>query len=695
MAVQKIEYENKTYLQNDPNVPEKNKVTEDNMNEIKSKVNNNADELSAAQQNIEDLQEGQGTSSSDITSLKNRVTTLEGDNTKNKQDIANKVDKVDGKGLSTEDYTTAEKEKLAGLSNYNDTEIKQDIQDLKDDVSDIKTEQETQNDLLERTQNALINITTEKSSNINVKDSSDLNAKIGVYGISEQETREGYNLFNNTKTISNVTYNSEEDKWVFNLSNIYDHIALKDNFFENIKANTTYTMYLNILKNTANNIITFNPSNTVWSAGFNIQAGKTGVVINNIKTKEDLSTALYDLWFSHLNTITGEFEAQIMLLEGTFTLQNIPNYEKYGASPSPEFPSEIENVTGDIDITVCNKSLFNNTKTISNVTYNSEEDKWVFNLPGKYDHIASKGTFFKNIKANTNYTLYFNILKNTSSAAILFNLTNTIWNNNIQISAGQTGVVVNNIKTREDLSTALYDLWFSHSNAITGEFEAQIMICEGSETDNNYVKYQEQLITFPLSEGQKLYKGDYPGSNGIHHVRKQIELDGTENWVVDNQASPSTCLGWKILVDDYVGYEGDFAPHGDILCSHFVDRNTYNNELDGISGGWGKWIFIKMKAKDLSSPNLTGFKSFLAEQKTNGTPVTIEYPLAEEEIEPYAEEQQEAYNKLQNVLSYYNETNVFADKAQLVFKYIADTQTWVLNKLNNINQQILEIAGGN
>ena len=415
---------------------------------------------------------------------------------------------------------------------YNDEPIKQDIQDLKDDVSDIKSNQTTQNDLLERTQSALINITTEKSSNINVKDSSDLNARVNVFGISEQETREGYNLFNNTKTISNVTYNSEEDKWIFNFTGRYDHIASKGDFFEDIKANTNYTMYLNILKNTTNGIITFNSDNTIWNTSFNIQAGQTGVVINNIKTKEDLSTALYDLWFSHPNTITGEFEAQIMLLEGTYTSQNIPDYEQYGASPSPEFPSEIENVTGDIDITVCNKSLFNNTKTISNVTYNSEEDKWIFNLPNRHDHIAQKGTFFKNIKANTNYTLYFNILKNTSSAAILFNLTNTIWNNNIQISAGQTGVVVNNIKTREDLSTALYDLWFSHSNAITGEFEAQIMICEGSETDNNYVKYQEQLITFPLSEGQKLYDKDYPADDGIHHKRKQIELDGTEDWIL-------------------------------------------------------------------------------------------------------------------------------------------------------------------
>ncbi|MFK1836439.1 hypothetical protein ACIXGO_19205 [Bacteroides fragilis] len=41
--------------------------------------------------------------------------------------IDTKVDKVDGKQLSTEDYTTAEKEKLASLSNYDDTTVKGDI----------------------------------------------------------------------------------------------------------------------------------------------------------------------------------------------------------------------------------------------------------------------------------------------------------------------------------------------------------------------------------------------------------------------------------------------------------------------------------------------------------------------------------------------------------------------------------------
>lgn len=46
-----------------------------------------------------------------------------------------KVDKVTGKGLSTNDYTTAEKNKLAGLSNYNDTAVKKDISTNKNNIS--------------------------------------------------------------------------------------------------------------------------------------------------------------------------------------------------------------------------------------------------------------------------------------------------------------------------------------------------------------------------------------------------------------------------------------------------------------------------------------------------------------------------------------------------------------------------------
>lgn len=57
----------------------------------------------------------------DISQIKQQVADLE----------QNKEDKVEGKGLSTEDYTTQEKNKLASLQNYNDDEVRELISALR------------------------------------------------------------------------------------------------------------------------------------------------------------------------------------------------------------------------------------------------------------------------------------------------------------------------------------------------------------------------------------------------------------------------------------------------------------------------------------------------------------------------------------------------------------------------------------
>lgn len=56
----------------------------------------------------------------DISQIKQQIADLE----------QNKEDKVEGKGLSTEDYTTQEKNKLANLQNYNDSEVRELISAL-------------------------------------------------------------------------------------------------------------------------------------------------------------------------------------------------------------------------------------------------------------------------------------------------------------------------------------------------------------------------------------------------------------------------------------------------------------------------------------------------------------------------------------------------------------------------------------
>lgn len=53
--------------------------------------------------------------------------------------LTTKVDKVLGKGLSTNDFTSAEKTKLAGLVNYDDTAIKKQITDIETSIGGINT----------------------------------------------------------------------------------------------------------------------------------------------------------------------------------------------------------------------------------------------------------------------------------------------------------------------------------------------------------------------------------------------------------------------------------------------------------------------------------------------------------------------------------------------------------------------------
>ena len=75
--INKIQYENKVAIQNDETIPLKNKVTDEDMNEIKSVVNNNADEVESLEEqvnenteNISTLQTTSEENTSDISALK-------------------------------------------------------------------------------------------------------------------------------------------------------------------------------------------------------------------------------------------------------------------------------------------------------------------------------------------------------------------------------------------------------------------------------------------------------------------------------------------------------------------------------------------------------------------------------------------------------------------------------------------------
>lgn len=542
----KINYNNKAPFQTLEEIPDENKVNAADMNEIKTVVNNNADELDTAKENIENLESGQGTSNTEITNLKNRVSTLETDNSTNKTNISNleenKVDKVKGKGLSTEDFTTELKSKLESLENYDDTEIKEDISNLESE----QTEQDKQIDMLI---NALPSETSE-AENINIKGTIPVKFKdFKLSGNSKQETSE--------------------------------------------------TM------------------------------------------------------------------------------------------PSPEYPSEIQNVEGDVNVTVANKNLF--TGLVKGISINS--------MGELVERDTSSVSNFIKVDFDKNSRYYLSGLTNTLNSYVSFYnkdkqyLGRTAGDPHAFISFGANSfsTKVENYEDIEDKNIKFIKVSQYEIDTSTGTIDdidnLQIQLEPGT-TATNYVEHQEQLITFPLAQGQKLMLGDYLADDGIHHVRKQIELDGTENWQLryknetNSSFSCNLAKGYPIKADIQA------------LCSNYkyfgtinsVSAMAYIEEL-GFALYYNKDspsntpLYINS-----SETTLEAFKSYLAQQKQAGTPVIVEYELAEEEIEAYTPEQQEAYNQLKQLTAYEEETNVYSkNEVSPIFKVTAvkDINS-VITQLNTV-----------
>ena len=81
-----------------------------------------------------------------VTALKNNVASIDdifstlskkADTTYVDAELLKKVDKVEGKGLSTNDYTTEDKNKLSNLENYDDTELREEIDTKIGDINSI------------------------------------------------------------------------------------------------------------------------------------------------------------------------------------------------------------------------------------------------------------------------------------------------------------------------------------------------------------------------------------------------------------------------------------------------------------------------------------------------------------------------------------------------------------------------------
>lgn len=130
------------------------------------------------------------------------------------------------------------------------------------------------------------------------------------------------NLFktNNIWSQGAPTYNNTDKTFTFHRDSGVDYIIPYGKL--ELKPNTNYVMYLEIIENTMTNNFSLVNSGFLNNGNLIIYPGETGVKKFVLKTKSEAT--IYDLWF-YCNS-TGYLKTKIMLVEGT----SVSSFEPYG-----------------------------------------------------------------------------------------------------------------------------------------------------------------------------------------------------------------------------------------------------------------------------------------------------------------------------------------------------------------------------
>lgn len=330
---------------------------------------------------------------------------------------------------------------------YDDTEIKEDISDLQEEqqtqnknIENLQTNDSKQDSLISKLKSAALNAETEEAKSLHIKDANKFGS-LEVLGNHEQETREGYNLLNNileSQTINGLTVVVNKDKSVsINGTATANTNIVFDKRLINTLAAGTYTL------KDCQTYIESEENNGWWNAG-------TAAVTKTFTETPQLSTHGFYLYFSSGTTVNKTYYPA--LVKGT---EEKP-YEQYGATPSIKYPSEIKCLGS-------NKQLFDkdNANKI-NATPN-----------GLVIGASSSGakSFYLEVKPNTDYSVSrkiigqrFVVCTSTQIPATGVSLTQNVANNtgdeiNIKTGANDKYLLVyylyNNSENEEEILSSI------------------------------------------------------------------------------------------------------------------------------------------------------------------------------------------------------------------------------------------------
>lgn len=512
----------------------------------------------------------------------------------------------------------------------------------------------------------------EKQTNVTINSAEANLFDVNLFEESRQETREGYNLLNydtlTSKTINGITYTINDDKSITangtaTANSTLNLIGVGSNYPLNLEAGD---YILSGCSGGSKNTYVLEIYN-----GTSYKANLDGSTLINFS--EDTAIRVYIAIKSGVTVSNLKFYP--MLIKGT---EEKP-YEQYGTMPSPEFPRFINSLK-NINYKVTNKNKFDNREPLSNTIYKKEEDIYIFKVENIYDHLATRNTVLKEIKADTDYNIVLEILENTLTGTLSIMTINTIFENSpiAEILAKEKGKKIFTMHTRKDLDSALYDFWMAHSNAISGDFVCKIMITDSKDT--TYQEHKEFTTTIELPEETELCNllngvQDYIDDTGLIHKKiKKLEIDSSLDILWSEPVvREKTCRFYIRSFDDMLQIQNNIVSY----CTHFKGKYIYNVDEVGFYLNYSNTNYASIY---FSLPKEIGttvqeIKNWFDVQKNNGTPVTVYYELENEDTSKSLTDTEK--KKLQNLKLFEGYNNITCN-AYLSANYLRNTE------LNNI-----------
>ena len=569
-------------------------------------------------------------------------------------------------------------EEIGSLVDVLNLKIKE-VADLKDDINNTLTQ-------LKDYDNQLVNIEkiikdfTDYQSKVNeqlknefevkdfsgtstyITDSAEFPMPISINGGIEQDTREGYNLFEVTgtsKTSNGIEFTVNEDKSINVVGTAVNSSGTM--FLGSITLDAgTYTIYF------PNMIYAWGTARVEVSSSAFSTLGFSSSITKKLITLTERAT----LNFNAIVPVTGTSINCIiypMIIKGDVTA-NLPTYEQFGAMPSIEFPSEVKGVSGHYDNVVENKNIFDKDKIEIGKTWN-----------GQANANRARSSLFER---GTDVTISFaNITGFTFARIVLTDKTKST--NSVFKSFTTDGNIA--LLSSHLPNYTHYVIEYEKTGINESDFENVKTQIEENTVATEIVEHQEQNyaldIPFNMYSG-KAYKKEGKWYRKVEWVKKV--LTGDEAYALETS---DIYKRFNLGITDIVNIQ---ARNTNVKSNYF--KSTVDNGYSVIMAYENRALFYP--TSDITT--IDEFKAMLKEKYNSGKPVYIVYKLATPTIEEITDTTLiSQLEELQKAHSYYEVTNINSYGSEDVADLVLSGKYYVSNKfrIENLEKAILSLGG--